>query len=136
MVGRYSLNPSLRDGPVPNKSKQQAGIEHHHDREDAVGGERGGQAKFDEHPGQSERDDQGIESHADPPERFRVHPTIEIAPERNSQQDAGGDIRNDLHAVGAVVSNEIVGDSSEDRFSHSNDVQRGPEILFGIPLDY
>ena len=98
--------------------------------------ERGGQVQFDEHPGQSERDDQGIENHADPPERFRVHPTKEIAPERNSQQDAGDDIRNDLHAVCAVESNEIVGDSREDRFSHSNDAQRGPEILFGTPLDY
>jgi hypothetical protein len=44
------------------------------------------------------------------------------------------DIRNDLHAVGAVESYEIVGDSREDRFSRSNDAQRGPEILVGIPL--
>ena len=94
--------------------------------------ERGGQVQFDEHPGQSERDDQGIESHADPSERFRVHPMNEVVPERNSQQDAGDDIRNDLNAVGA----EIVVDSREDRFSHSNDAERDPEILFGIPLDY
>lgn len=54
--------------------------------------------------------------------------------ERNSQQDAGDDIGNHRDTVGAVESDEVVGDSGQDPFSHSNDTQRRPKILFGIAL--
>ena len=131
---RWSSLNSSRDGPVSKKSKQQVGIDHHHDCGDTVCGEGGGEVQFDKDSGQSKGDDQGVEGNADPPECFRIHPTNEKAPERNSQQDTRNDIGNDLHAAGAIESDEIVGDSRQDRFPHSNDSQCSAEILFGISL--
>jgi len=54
--------------------------------------------------------------------------------EGNSQQDAGDDIGNDLHTVVAVEPKEVISDSRQDPFPHSNDSQRSSKVLFGIAL--
>src|SRR5258708_27825051 len=89
---------------------------------------------FRSHPGETESDDPRIKAHAYSTKRLGIQPSDDKGTKRYSNHNAGNQHQQDVPALGYKQAKLIVNDGGHARFSHADQCETGPKLVFDQAL--